>query len=529
MAFKQEQYKQEKARIDKLNEAMKRDDQIDAFTKKFGLGYSDMNSRMLQMEEKEVKDEREWQLRKTEHERRKREIEDHWHDSTGQAMKALQDKIPKDKKGKNISRRQKEHYSGFSLQELEIVIKNNKYGSNSDLYNDVATDLELFNTLVKKGGEEGDRFEVLNRLAESCKKYIDSRSPISRQGKRRKAMIEQLYDQVRLEVNRFTEDITVAYTEIEKAEDLSQLPKELVEKATSGKFTLLSRCLQDEVKNVNLEKVREIEVQQTEEDAKNDEEWLKIAEALEVQETDENQSKTLSTRFLNALGWTKRTPKQVTNIDMAEQQSPVKVKLYHTIAAVGKIGGDKDLPDTARNMVDQLAGTIKDSKQYLSSGNYGKGTYTAARGLDYINAEDRKRMEVDEAASSHSWSFGKSLGSMQVTMTFNHNAKIIGSVQAKKLCNHFRVKYPRFYNYINMHEDNGGYKCSVLPLAASIILAFYGYNTVYVLSGFKSDVDSGKKDGEKAPIDYYVTFDRSALSIDVDSCMVRAKEGFRLA
>ena len=155
-------------------------------------------------------------------------------------------------------------------------------------------------------------------MAESCKKYIDSRSPISRQGKRRKAMIEQLYDQVRLEVNRFTEDITVAYTEIEKAEDLSQLPKELVEKATSGKFTLLSRCLQDEVKNVNLEKVREIEVQQTEEDAKNDEEWLKIAEALEVQETDENQSKTLSTRFLNALGWTKRTPKQVTNIDMAE-------------------------------------------------------------------------------------------------------------------------------------------------------------------------------------------------------------------
>ena len=60
MAFKQEQYKQEKARIDKLNEAMKRDEQIDAFTKKFGLGYSDMNSRMLQMEEKEVKDEREW-------------------------------------------------------------------------------------------------------------------------------------------------------------------------------------------------------------------------------------------------------------------------------------------------------------------------------------------------------------------------------------------------------------------------------------------------------------------------------------
>ena len=70
-------------------------------------------------------------------------------------MKALQDKIPKDKKGKNISRRQKEHYSGFSLQELEIVIKNNKYGSNSDLYNDVATDLELFNTLVKKVERKG--------------------------------------------------------------------------------------------------------------------------------------------------------------------------------------------------------------------------------------------------------------------------------------------------------------------------------------------------------------------------------------
>lgn len=520
MIFKQQQFQQEKVRIDQLNEKLRDDARVDDFTKKYGLSYSDMNSRMLQMEEKDVKDAREWKRRKTEHERRKKEIEDHWHDSTGQAMRGLQDKIPKDKEGKKYSRRNKEHYSGFSLQELEIVMKNNKYGSNSQVYNDVATDLELFNSLVKNGGEESERYEVLNRLLESCKEYIDSRSPITRPGRRRKAMIEKLYDKVQLEISKFAEDTQMAYADIEKAEDLSQVSQEVVEKAVSGKFNLLSHYLQEEVKNIPVEKLERMKILQTEEDSKNDKELLKLAKVLEVQEIEENQSDFLSTRFFNAIGWAKRTPEQITDTKEAEKKAPVKVRLYHTIGIAEKgIRSEKD-PVTAQGMVDQLAGTTEDSRQYLGSGNFGKGTYTAARGIAFENADDEKKFEIDKAASEHSWSFGTSLGSMQVTMTFNQNAKIIDMNHAKVLCDHFQTKYPDFCSYLKEAEAHGGYKASALPLEVSIILAFYGYNTIRVPSLATGDVDSGK-----GTIDYYVTFDRSAFSINVATYMIRKKEG----
>ena len=109
---------------------------------------------------------------------------------------------------------------------------------------------------------------------------------------------------------------------------------------------------------------------------------------------------------------------------------------------------------------------------------------------------------------------------MQVIMTFNQNAKIIDMNHAKVLCDHFQTKYPNFCNYLKEAEAHGGYKASALPLEVSIILAFYGYNTIRVPSLATGDVDSGK-----GTIDYYVTFDRSAFSINVATYMIRKKEG----
>ncbi len=534
MGFKEienQEFKREKKWIDTLNQQLKNQEYENAgpaaYVNKLGLGYLDLNSRMLQMEEKECKDLRQWEQRKNEHKARKKAIEDYWHDSTGQAMLALGMKIPKDGKGKNISRRDPRHYENFSLAELEIVIKNNKYGRNSGVYNDVASDLELFNSLCKVG-EECDKFEVLGRLLESCEKYINSRDPITREGKRRMAMIRQIYHKAQQEQESFVRESKEAYAVIDKAEDVTQIPGKVVEKATVGKYNLLSRCLKNEIKDIDLNRLGDMHFIQTEEEAKEDQEMLKIAEALAVQKIGEEQSNILTTRFLNAIGWTKRVPEKTDDFSETVKQSPVQVKLYHTIGiAEKKEVKSKEDPETAKDMIDYLIGKKENSRHYLCTGNYGKGTYTAAMGCNHLNADERMKFQLDQEAMEHSWLYGQREGSMQVVMTFNQNAKIIELQQANALVDHFKTKYPKFYKYVDRVEQDESHRAPSISPAASIILAFYGYNTIRIPNVKQSlNIPSGKNDGKNACLDYYLTFDRSAFSINIlNGVFIRTDKG----
>lgn len=513
MGLEEQQYKKEKLRVDSLNK------QIGVNEENLGLGYLDMNSRMLQMEEHSMTDTKKWGELQAEHKKRKERIEDYWHSSTADAMKSLQGKIPVDDKGHAINSKRPEHYQNFSLKELEIVIKNNEYGKNSQEYNDVATDLELLNALEGKV-EEGERMELLGRLSESCNKYLKSRSnPITPKGKRRRAMIEHLHSRIKQEELAMREKTDAAYQVIDKAKDVLEVPQETVEQATRGKFNLLSQYLQKSVQGVDMKELAQAE--QTEQDKKEDMELTKIVKALMVQNVPAGQSYTLSTRFFNALGWTTHTPIQSYNFSDAVENSPVKVKLYHTISALEQKKGQKKTD--ASGMIDQLIGNVEDSRQFLSYGNFGKGTYTASRGSDYQDAEYKMGERMDRDASEHSWTFGETEGSMQVTMTFNQNAKIISFLEAKALFSHFQKKYPQLYDYLERNEDKGRYSMSQVPLAASVILAFYGYNTLQVPGGSNSSVRN--EDGSNAKLDYYVTFDRSAFTVDAGNLKIRGKEG----
>lgn len=511
MGLEEQEYKKAKMRVDNLNEQMGVND------KNLGLGYLDMNSRMLQIEKASMKDKTQWSAREAEHKRRKAKIEDYWHSSTNNAMSRLQEKIPTNDKGEAISRKKQEHYTNFTLKELEIVMKNNKNGKNSQEYNDVATDLELLNAL-EGNVEVSERLELLERLSESCQKYISTRNPFTPKGKWRRAMIEHLYSRIQAEKNMIKQNTDNAYKELNAANDLKQVSKETVQKVFEGKFALLSQRLKQSIKGIKLADMEMRDIEQSKEDKIEDKELKKCMEALAEQEVSRDQSPTLTTRFFNAIGWSKRTPKRSKNFLNEVEKSPVKVKLYHTIGAESTKAGEQ--PKDASGMIKQLTGETENSRQYMSYGNYGKGTYTAARGIDYQDDASETGDKMDQEASMHSWSFGRTAGSMQVTMTFNQNARIISFFDARALCNHFKKIYPECYQHLNSEELGGGYNMSMLPHAASIILAFYGYNTVYVPLGCRCQ-SVQLEDGKNAPIDYYVTFDRSAFTVDADQYGIR--------
>ncbi len=511
MGIEEQEYKKAKMRVDNLNKQMGVNDE------NLGLGYLDMNSRMLQIEKASMKDKGQWSEREAEHKSRKARIEDYWHSSTNDAMIRLQEKIPKNDKGEDISRKEPEHYKNFTLKELEIVMKNNEYGSNSQEYNDVATDLEFFNAL-EGNVEVSERLELLERLSESCQKYISTRNPFTPKGKWRRAMIEHLYSRIQTEKNAIKQNTDDAYKKLKAANDLKQVSKETVETVFKGKFALLSQRLKQSIKGIKLEAVSKMIFQQSPEDKKEDEELEKCVEALAQQEVFKDQSPTLSTRFFNAIGWSKHTPKLSDNFLDEVEKSPVKVKLYHTIGAVSSKAGEQK--KDASDMIKQLTGETENSRQYMSYGNYGKGTYTAARGLEYQDDDSDAGYEMDQEASMHSWSFGRTAGSMQVTMTFNQNARIISYLDAQALCSHFKKIYPKCYQSLNDIELGGRYNMSPLPYAASIILAFYGYNTIYIPIGSKCK-SVQEKNGGQAPIDYYVTFDRSAFTVNAGCYGIR--------
>ena len=153
------------------------------------LSYRNMDLWFLDMEQT-VYDPGEWATRKSAHLQRKKQIESAWHSKTAKRKKEL------DKAGKKeFSDKEKGYYDTFTLKDMEIFLKNSDMGGNSDEFNSVATDLELYN-VVKENGEANEAATLLARIKESCDRYISTRKPLTSKGKRRKAMIQQVAVQI---------------------------------------------------------------------------------------------------------------------------------------------------------------------------------------------------------------------------------------------------------------------------------------------------------------------------------------------
>lgn len=482
-----EEYQYEKSRVETYNVKLRKQMQDSKDAENAELGYLNMNSRMLQMEQQEeyADNAEQWAVRENEHKKRKKDIEKYWRDSTDTQKKELEKKT-------NGNNRRKDYYSNFSLRELEIFVKNSDNNGNSKEFNDVATDLELLNAMEEQA-EQGETIALLQRLSESCGAYIKSRNPISWNGQRRKAMIQQIYDKVQTRLqnmqNQIITEADSSYKEI--GADLTEpksVAKEKVERACKAKFDLISQSLQG---HITLDPAQ---IEQT------DKELTALMTALKVQKVDGNQSDTLSTRFFNAIGWADRKPRLSNSFSTDLEHAQVKIKIYHTINAMNG--------SNAEGMVRQLKGEGEKSRHFLSAGIFGKGTYTAARRIETENSSEEDTRKLDKEASKNSWKYGKNKGSIQLTMLFNEKAKIIDSEDAKQLVKRFEEKYPNFSKLLEMNEDTGTYRASQkIHPASTVILAFYGYNTIRMReAGYTAE----------GYLDYYVTTDRSAFSVSDD-------------
>ena len=431
------------------------------------LGYRDMNRRFLDLEKKNLSRDA-WTQKEREHIERKNKIEAAWHKDNTNEVRELS------KRGVG-SNKNKAFYANFTLKELEYFLKeNNKGSSNSDLYNSVATDLEMYNRIMEDPLNENEAMTLLHRISESCRNYINNKSPIFAKGKIRKAIISQISDKVNhlLEEKetRITETADAKYTAFEqRSSEVS------VNEACKANYDLINQVLND---NIILTKKQLAGL---------DQKMERILQAVSSQKVDKNQSNTMATKFFNAIGWSDHKPKIVKDMYATIKRSPLKKEMFHTINCLPQM-------KNARGMVKQLLGLSNgNSRQYYSNGLYGKGTYLAVS-TDHKDASDEK-------TQNHCWEYGKRMGSMQVGLVLNGNARIIDSGSLDHLIEDKLEKlFPRVYNFLINSERSA--RGSGSQEALTMIAALFGYNTIKGIAGVK-DV-----------IDYYVTTDRRAMSID---------------
>ena len=445
------------------------------------LGYRDMNTRFLNAEKQhlEKKDSGSINQVMEAHRQKKLQIEAAWHKNTTGAVKELKRQAPK--KG-NV--KSSKYYEGYSLKDLEVFLKNSDRGGNSDEYNAVATDLELYNRMQGKTEAKEDMTR-LTRLKESCDNYLQTRkNPVSSKGNIRKAIIKQLSIKVNAELERQRDE----YFNMQK-----NTMKAMQEEANSENVTAAFRAHHDMIYqtmhgNITLT---------PEEMQKLDSDTVEVLQKLKLQQVDGNQSKTMCSKYFNALGWAGNAPRLVDQYDLSDhgeetKNSPFPKKLFHSMNPReirdqnGKvIGREKDAVPLGK----QLAGIGKESRLFFGLGRFGKGIYTSARNDD--------KDAQDEVAMNNSWSYGAEVGAVMLTMMLNENARIITKMEAKKLQEELTTKFPQVTRYLVEADPSSrpGYEDFL-----TMLVALLGYNTILGDSGLKG-------------IDYLTTTDRKALSI----------------
>ena len=443
------------------------------------LAYRDLNTRYSDMEAEYYKDKNnELSLLQKEHQERKLKIESAWHKNTAEDAKTLL------KNGvKGTKKTEAAFYQGFTLNQMETLMKNSDRGGNSFEYNNVATDLELYNR-VKENGEEGEALTLLRHLKESCDTYLKTKSssPWTSNGKIRRAMIQKIFDESSMTLETTLNNITQ-----KRKESLAAMKDEASSKNVTEAFKAHFNTMQS-VLNGNMD-LSEEELKQLDSD------MAEVLTHLDKEKVDEKQSDSLCSRFFNALGWSSNDPQLVSDSSLLPggstyQKSPLKKKMYHSQAPY-KAGDEDEGIEFAK----QLAGTSEKNKRlYYGIGRMGKGVYTSTRGDDPGSTDDHAKL--------NSWTYGTKAGSTMMTMMLNEHARIINWAILKEKANILQKMFKKTYDRIiaengknARNKCGGGYEDGLTMMAA-----LFGYNTVI-----------GK--GNVPGIDYVVTSNRKALSI----------------
>ncbi|MBQ9871311.1 MAG: hypothetical protein IJM27_05205 [Eubacterium sp.] len=479
---REESFKQKEQRLKEYEHISNRNLQKDETQ----LGYRDMNARFLNAEKEALGKQEGVNLNKVmeAHEQKKKQIEAAWHANTTNAVKSLKKQAPKKGSEKNA-----DYYAAYSLKDLEVFLKNSDRGGNSDEFNAVATDLELYNR-VMDSADPIEGMGLLKLLKESCDEYLRTRkSPASTKGKVRKAIITQVSRKVETELERQRDE----YQNMQKNTLKAMREENSSENVTAAFKANYNLVYQSMTGNIDLtpEEMQTLD--------SNMEEVLK---ELKKQEVDKNQSKSLSSKFFNALGWAKNDARIVKTNDFFGKEmksSPHKKLCYHSIGPLDlydKEGNVTGKAEDALPQAKQLAGFSKEGKGiYYGIGRIGKGCYTAARNND----PDAK----DEEAKHNSWSYGTDKGSVMFTMLLNENARITTEWEMNKVIDDISKKYPKIYSFIRSNEV-GRFR-DYLTMLASLV----GYNTII-------------GDGVKH-VDYITTSDRKALTM-LDDIEVRTED-----
>ncbi len=447
------------------------------------LAYRDMNTRFLNAEREHLEkaeDEKRNAIMEA-HKQKKLKIEAAWHKNTTEKVKDLKKRAPK--KG---SEKSPEYYAGYSMKELEVFLKNNDRGGNSDEYNAVATDLELFNR-VMDSADAREGMGLLLKLKESCDNYLKSRSPFSSSGKIRKAIISQVSIKVNAELDRQREDY-INSTKTTLASMQQEASEDNVTAALRAHHNMMYQVLNE---NVTLT---------PEEMEKLDSDMNDVLDEVKKQRVDDNQSKTMCTKFFNALGWSSNQPRITGDSTAAMKSSPHGRRLYHTTNPFTKYdqnGREISKEKNALEPTAQLAG-IGGKRMYYGIGRIGKGCYTAA-------ARDSS-VKSDEAAKKDSWKYGQSEGAVMMTMILNENARIISWVDIEKKKKLIQTKFPKTYRYLMEADPPTG---SGFQDYLTMMAALLGYNTII--------------SNETSEYDYLTTTDRKALTMD-RNLFVRTKD-----
>lgn len=519
------------------------------------LGYRDMNSRLLNMEKQSVTAD-EWRYREARHKTRKLMIEREWHRKNDVTLYV---QIAGQTGRRDTDAR---YYAPFDLKVLETFLKNSSRGKkeNSGEYNNVVTDLEIYN-LMSKDIAAKEKVTLLENLQNSCRTYISEKNPFGREGRKRKAMITQVAEQVEL---LLADARTAALAVQDNEQDLIEDEEEQFRNfAEEEQFNNQRKEEQEQLINHPEENILQ-EAEGSEEQEKTDAESIRelIEQAYssyqeleedypEYLEAPSNKNKLVqSERSIEIINNACKIHYRLISMDLngkielsEEERKDLDMHMKHIFMALNHSGGVGDcqsdimssrffnaigwsehkpricknidaeikrFPNRVKmfhtiannsnvNMTEIVSQVRGEKHQYYSFGCYGLGLYTAAR-----EQGDAENIELEDLkASEHSWMYGDTVGSVQFTFTLNEHAKIIEKNEVPQVLETIKKKYPEACDRWNFRNDVARKYGTHLPAGAALLLAFLGYNTIQVKRADNSAA---------ALLDYYCTTDRKALS-----------------
>ncbi len=455
------------------------------------LAYRHMNTRFSELEKAHLSGQA-LAGAEEEHENRKKRIEEDWHRNTGQAAERLL--------RANGNYKEKAYYARFDLKQLEILIKNSDRGGNSGLYNNVASDLELLNT-VESGQDTAEMRKRLQNLMESCREYIKEKNPWTTKGKIRKYMIESVLERAKEKLVEWDEAHIPDLQECSALYDAfnaDTASDEKLNEAFRAHFRLISEAIKDGAA-VTIPGEHKAAFQ---------DKMVRLLNVIKGKNVDQDQCASLATRFFNAIGWSRRVPTVATTDEemrQAKESSPVKRFLYHCLRP---LRGHKDALPLAKQVIG--AGG---ERQYLSDGRLGQGTYLLAGRQDSELQQHGLQLtdeELEKENREADWYYGQEKGSVQLTMAFKNSARIVELNALMAKIRVFQAEFPELYDnlfegrdqreqereklvfqrYVDYPEDIARFAERVgFPHKLMVFAALLGYNAVRMPSNLTNSAD----------------------------------------